>query len=101
MTKALLGSSKQAVRSVNRILQRRYRSRRLRRKRDGAEPFPIGRRPWTGVKTLELQPRGTVRRKGIGTFAQPSTQEERSVCAPASGGRRFCLPAAPGKRRGR
>jgi hypothetical protein len=100
MTKALLGSSKQAVCSVNRILQRRNNPAFLA-DRDGAEPIPLWAKDMDGVKTLELQPLGTVRRKGIGTFAQPSTQEERSVCAPASGGRGLCLPAAPGKRRGR
>ena len=75
MTKALLGSSKQAVRSVNRILQRRNNPAFLA-DRDGAEPIPLWAKDMDGVKTLELQPLGTVRRKGIGTFAQPSTQEE-------------------------
>ncbi len=36
-----------------------------------------------GAKTLELQHRGTRRRIGIGTYAQFSTERERSVSAPA------------------
>jgi group II intron reverse transcriptase/maturase len=46
-----------------------------------------------GVKTLESQHRGIRRRIGIGTYAQFSTERERSVSAPAftvSG----CLPGA-------
>ena len=39
------------------------------------------------VKILEMQPGRTVRRKGSGTCAQPSMEQERSVCAPAVGGR--------------
>ncbi len=41
-----------------------------------------------GVKSLELQPPGTLRRRGIGTLAQPNRGQERSVFAPASDGRR-------------
>ena len=55
MTKALLGSSKQAVRSVNRILQRRNNPAFLA-DRDGAEPIPLWAKDMDGVKTLELQP---------------------------------------------
>ena len=29
-----------------------------------------------GAKSLELQPQGTLRRMGIGTLAQPNTEEE-------------------------
>lgn len=35
------------------------------------------------VKTLEQQPRRTQRRKGRGTLAQPSWEQERPVSAPA------------------
>ena len=52
-------------------------------KEEGAEPLDNGRRPSLGVKNLELQPRETLRRRGIGTFAQPSTEQERSVSTPA------------------
>ncbi len=55
--------------------------------------------PWAkamdGAKILELQPQGTLRRRGIGTFAQPNTERERSVFAPASGGRRFASLRCP------
>ena len=47
------------------------------------------------VKSLESQPQGTLRRRGIGTFAQPNTERERSVFAPASGGRRFASLRCP------
>ena len=53
-----------------------------------------------GVKILESQPRGTPRRMGIGTFAQPNMEQERSVCAPAFWPQAR-QPAVPGKRRGR
>jgi len=36
-----------------------------------------------GVKRLERQHRGTLRRKGRGTVAQPSWEQERPVSAPA------------------
>ena len=36
-----------------------------------------------GVKTLEVQPRRTLRRKGRGTVRQPSWEQERPVSAPA------------------
>jgi len=44
------------------------------------------------VKRLEMQPRRTQRRKGRGTLAQPSWEQERPVSAPAvrSGG---CHPS--------
>ena len=35
------------------------------------------------VKRLEMQPRGTQRRRGRGTLAQPSWELERPVSAPA------------------
>src|SRR3981081_2313185 len=42
---------------------------------------------WTkateGVKSLEMQPRRTQRRRGRGTLAQPSWEQERPVSAPA------------------
>jgi hypothetical protein len=43
-----------------------------------------------GAKTLESQHRGTRRRIGIGTYAQFSTERERSVSAPA-----FTVPGLP------
>jgi hypothetical protein len=36
-----------------------------------------------GVKNLEMQPRRTQRRRGRGTLAQPSWEQERAVSAPA------------------
>jgi hypothetical protein len=36
-----------------------------------------------GVKTLEMQPRRTLRRRGRGTVRQPSWKQERPVSAPA------------------
>ena len=36
-----------------------------------------------GVKSLEQQPRRTQRRRGCGTLAQPSWEQERAVSAPA------------------
>ncbi|SRR6266571_4127756 len=57
-----------------------------------------------GAKTLEVQHPRTRRRRGKGTSTQPTTEQERSVSAPAimAAG---CQPAAPGnselyKRRG-
>ena len=35
------------------------------------------------VKRLEMQPRRTQRRRGRGTLAQPSWEQERAVSAPA------------------
>ena len=36
------------------------------------------------VKRLEMQPRRTQRRRGRGTLAQPSCEQERPVSAPAA-----------------
>ena len=36
-----------------------------------------------GVKSLEMQPRRTLRRRGRGTVRQPSWKQERPVSAPA------------------
>ena len=36
-----------------------------------------------GVKTLEVQPRRTLRRRGRGMVGQPSWEKERPVSAPA------------------
>jgi len=55
----------------------------------GSRAVPRAAKATDGVKSLESQPQGILRRMGIGTFAQPNTEEERSVCAPALGGRRL------------
>jgi hypothetical protein len=36
-----------------------------------------------GVKSLEVQPRSTLRRRGRGMVRQPSWEQERAVSAPA------------------
>ena len=36
-----------------------------------------------GVENLEMQPRGTLRRRGRGMVRQPSWKQERPVSAPA------------------
>ena len=61
----------------------------------GSRAVPRAAKAMDGVKSLESQPQGTLRRMGIGTFAQPNTEEERSVCAPALGGRRLASLRCP------
>ncbi len=90
----LWGSSERAVRSVKRILQRRNKSSVRGGKRRSRVPSDRAK-AMERVKILEKQPGRTVRRMGSGTCAQPSTEQERSVCAPAFGGRGPASPWCP------
>ena len=76
-----LGGCNPPVRSMKRSLPRRERNPRKR---------PTGSRaPWNwakameGAKSLDAQPRGTLRRKGRGTVGEPAWEQERPVSAPA------------------
>jgi hypothetical protein len=88
------GSSERAVRSLKRILQRRNKSSVRGGKRRSRVPSDRAK-AMERVKILEKQPGRTVRRMGSGTCAQPSTEQERSVCAPAFGGRGPASPWCP------
>jgi len=75
-----LGGCKPAVRSMKRSLPRRKSC--LRKELTGRRVSCDQTKAMEGVKCLEMQPRRTQRRKGRGTLAQPSWEQERPVSAP-------------------
>ena len=75
------GGCKPAVRSMKRSLPRR--NSLLRKEPTGGRVREGETKAKDGVKSLERQPRRTQRRKGRGTLAQPSWEQERAVSAPA------------------
>ena len=76
-----LGGCKPAVRSMKRSLPRRKSW--LRKESTGSRVTCDQTKATEGVKRLEMQPRRTQRRRGRGTLAQPSWEQERAVSAPA------------------
>jgi hypothetical protein len=76
-----LGGCKPTVRSMKRSLPRREIC--LRKELTGSRVSSDQRKAMEGVKHLETQPRRTQRRRGRGTLAQPSWEQERPVSAPA------------------
>jgi hypothetical protein len=75
------GGCKPAVRSMKRSLPRRKFW--LRKESTGSRVSLPLTKAMEGVKLLDMQPRGTQRRTGRGTLAQPSWEQERPVSAPA------------------
>jgi hypothetical protein len=76
-----LGGCKPAVRSIKRSLARRKTTPQGATGSRVPSPRTKARE---GVKRLEVQPRRTQRRRGRGTLAQPSWEQERPVSAPAA-----------------
>ncbi len=75
-----LGGCKPTVRSMKRSLPRRQTTPQGATGSRVPSPRTKARE---GVKRLERQPRRTQRRRGRGTLAQPSWEQERPVSAPA------------------
>ena len=75
------GRCKPAVRSMKRSLPRRDLP--SVRRPTGSRVSGAQTKAREGVKSLEQQPRRTQRRRGRGTLAQPSWEQERAVSAPA------------------
>ncbi len=75
------GGCKPAVRSMKRSLPRRKSC--LRKEPTGRRVSCNQTKATEGVKSLEMQPRRTQRRRGRGTLVQPSWEQERPVSAPA------------------
>src|SRR5262245_12838994 len=78
-----LGRYKPAVRSMKRNLPRRNSPLPHEREATGSRVLRVTTKAMEGVKSLERQPRRTQRRRGRGTLAQPSWEQERPVSAPA------------------
>ena len=76
------GGCKPPVRSIKRSLPRRKEN--LLREPTGSRARVCWAKATEGVKRLEMQHRRTLRRKGRGTVAQPSWEQERPVFAPAA-----------------
>ena len=76
-----LGGCKPAVRNMKRSLPRRKSC--LRKEPTGSRVSCDLTKATEGVKRLDMQPRRTQRRRGRGTLAQPSWEQERPVSAPA------------------
>src|SRR6266851_3272683 len=76
-----LGGCKPAVRSIKRSLPRRKTP--LCKEPTGSRVLDPRTKATEGAKNLEMQSRRTQRRKGRGTLAQPSWEQERAVSAPA------------------
>ena len=75
------GRRKPAVRNIKRSLPRRNSP--LREEPTGSRVLGAWTKAMEEVKRLEMQPRRTQRRRGRGTLAQPSWEQERAVSAPA------------------
>src|SRR5258708_8520596 len=76
-----MGGCKPAVRNMKRSLPRRQYP--LCKEPTGSRVLGRRTKATEGVKNLERQPRRTQRRRGRGTLAQPSWEQERAVSAPA------------------
>jgi hypothetical protein len=77
----LVGGCKPAVRSMKRSLPRRKLY--LRKEPTGSRVLDCQTKAMEGAKILETQPQQIQRRRGRGTLAQPSWEQERPVSAPA------------------
>jgi hypothetical protein len=77
-----LGGCKPPVRSIKRSLPRRQEN--LLREPTGSRARACWAKAMEGVKHLGMQHRRTLRRKGRGTVAQSSWEQERPVSAPAA-----------------
>src|SRR5215472_5447918 len=55
----------------------------LRKEPTGSRVLDPRTKAMEGAENLEMQPRRTQRRRGRGTLAQPSWEQERAVSAPA------------------